>query len=448
MSMSNLRACFGHKLTENGDMSFSTTSNNYLDIVFMTDYFKDRCGEIPTIGTSEWDKAFAMMVRDPRYGMGCRNVGRHLMKMAECSKEEILFAGRADDFFKMDNGKLNPDVLDFLKKEIEAGNELVKKWMPRYASKNLLLAREIAKYWGMNKQQYGHFVKCDTVEQKLSRGQLDEINFSHVPSLAFVKYAEAFRRKMTERYTKFLEDVAAGKSQIHTSTTSPYDIYKMLKSGNEDAAIFFDQLEKIQGNWIPVVDTSGSMTCTGSFDAYGKALALGHYLAKCSTYMKDYVISFSSKPKLIELGKARGSHGWDSGFTPNPEASKYANEIYSMYTGDCSNTDFGAVMHLLQGLDKENAPEFIVVFSDMEFDAGSSQSKDETMALFKANGFNTKIVWWNLNARATAPELDSEGNVFISGYNPRLLKFLEAGFDGETFVKKLVSEYQQHLATK
>ena len=52
-------------------------------------------------------------------------------------------------------------------------------------------------------------------------------------------------------------------------------------------------------------------------------------------------------------------------------------------------------------------PKAIIIISDMEFDYGSSMSKDRTMQLFRSKGYNTKIVWWNLNSRATtAPEMD------------------------------------------
>jgi hypothetical protein len=209
--------------------------------------------------------------------------------------------------------------------------------------------------------------------------------------------------------------------------------------------LFFDKLEKISGSWIPVVDTSGSML--DSNDSFGKALSIGHYLAKCSTYAPNKVISFSSRPQLIELGvdKPKASY-WGYSRSIRQEYSQYAKEINSMYTGDCSNTDFGAVMRMLQQLDRENAPEYIVVLSDMEFDYGSSMSKDATMALFRQNNFPTKIVWWNFNSRATTcPETDAYGNIFISGYNPMLLNFLEAGFNANTFLDKLLSEYQKYL---
>ena len=116
-----------------------------------------------------------------------------------------------------------------------------------------------------------------------------------------------------------------------------------------------------------------------------------------------------------------------------------------MFTGDCSNTDFGAVMRLLSLMDGD-MPEYLVVLSDMEFDMGSRSSKQETMRLFKEKGYKTRIVWWNLNSRhITCPEMDSDGNIFLSGYNPMLLKFLQAGFDANKFLEVLLREYAKAL---
>jgi hypothetical protein len=334
------------------------------------------------------------------------------------------------------------EMLDYLHSEIEKGNELVKKWMPRYSSKHLLLARQIAKYYEMNKQEYGHFIKCNTTENKLSRHNYDDIEFEHVPSLAMIKYAKAFSTKAETkaRYAKYLEDVKTGKKDLHVATTSVYDIYRNRKK--IDADLFFSKIEKISGSWIPVVDSSGSMQDMN--DSYGKAMAIGHYLAKCSTYAPNQVVSFSLRPQLITLGNL--SKDIDRYWMPDyNEESVYEREIASMYTGDCSNTDFGRVMQLLSNLDGD-MPEYLVVLSDMEFDQGSSMSKDRTMELFRQKGYTTKIVWWNLNSRhTTAPEMDNSGNIFLSGYNPMLLKFLQAGFDAKAFLHTLLQEYAKSV---
>lgn len=444
-----LEEIFSEKLTENGDIAFNKVGDNALvNLLFLTEYYQKHLNEVPTLGCSDKEQLFAMFIRDPRFGLGRRDLGRKLLSDTGCTIEQIVKSGRVDDLFFME--RFDPvycqynAILDWCKEQILAGNELVKKWMPRYSSKNLMLARDIAKYYGMNKQQYGHFVKCNTTENKLSDHRYDDLEFEHIPSLAMLKYAKAFATKaeLKDRYSQYLEDVRAGKKDLKVSTTSVYDIYK--NRYNIDADLFFSKLEKIKINCIPIVDTSGSMTM-GDNDAFGKALAIGHYLAKCSTYCPDKVVSFSSTPQLITLGQTPISTNWDYESIAPHNDSVYEREIASMYTGDCSNTDFGAVMSLLSKLDGD-MPEYLVVLSDMEFDRGSRSSKEETMKLFKSKGYNTKIVWWNLNSRnITCPEMDADGNIFLSGYNPMLLKYLQVGFDSNAFLDKLLSEYSRAI---
>ena len=444
--MASIKEVFNTKLTENGDLAYTTTGNNLLDILFLTEYFTKHLDQV-SIGDSEKEKLFAMFIRDPRFGIGRRNLGRKLLKDTKAAFNAIAKCGRYDDIWEMflDDKEMFGEAIAFLRHEIESGNELAKKWMPRFGSKNKAIASRIAKAWNMNKQQYGKFVKSATTEQKLTLHNEDDIKFEQVPSLAAIKYANAFSKKETtkERYAKYLEDVKAGKKELKVTTTTPYDIFK--NANKIDADLFFDKLEKIQINALAVVDTSGSMW--NSNDSSSKAMAIGHYIAKCSTFMPNYVISFSSRPQLIELGvtKPRREYGYYENNMPNTN-TKYGREIASMYTGDCSSTNLGLVMKMLQEVDKEEMPEYLVVLSDMEFDEGSSQSREEIENLWKVNGYTTKIVWWNFNSRnITVPEQDGNGNIYMSGYNATLLKFLESGFDGNKFLNKLLEEYKKFI---
>ena len=437
--MATLEQAFRYtKITENGDISYSSTGSHLLDILFMTEYYQNHLNEV-TLGDSEKEKLFAMFIRDPRYGLGRRDLGRRLMLLAGVPFEDVVKAGRFDDvmFF--------PGWHKFMAEEILKGNELAKKWAPRYSSKDLLLARDFAKYLGMNKQDYGHFVKAKTVERSLSSKNTGIIQFEHVPSLAMLKYYKRFLtgEDTAKRFEKYLESVKSGSVRLNVATTTVYDIYRNRNKIDPD--LFFDKIEKISVNCVPIVDSSASMRDN---DAYGKAMAIGHYLAKCSTYAPNKVISFSSKPTLLTLGvENEFVDGWYGTRTKKQSLTGlngYKREIASMHTGDCSNTDFGKVMQLFMNVDE--LPEYLVVLSDMEFDRGSKQSKDALREIWTRNGYTTKIVWWNLNARnTTVPEIDADGNIFMSGYNPMLLKFLEAGFDGEKFLNKLLEEYAKAI---
>jgi len=442
---SELSQLFNLTETENGDVAYKSHKNKLVDILFKCEYYTKHPKELQ-IGTTKLEKLFSMFIRDPRYGLGYKDVGRRLMALSGVSPDNVVKAGSFKDFRECEmffNGMFEI-WQSFIRREIENGNELAKKWVPRYSSKNLMLARRLAKAWGMNKQQYGHFVKCDTTENKLSRHRTDEIVFSHVPSKAMLKYYKRFLKgeDTAERFAEYLESVRKGEAKLNVSVTTVYDIYRKSFEEDFDPDLFFSKIEKISGSWIPIVDTSGSMLDEN--DSMGKALSIGHYLGKCSTYCPNQVLSFSSRPKLITLGGEKTVYDFCSRSLPNKD-SQYIREIRSMYTGDCSNTDFGAVMDILSNL-KEEFPEYLVVLSDMQFDQGSGNRKDSLMSEWRRKGIMTKIVWWNFNSRGSnVPEQDEWGNVFLSGYSPMLLKYLDSGFNSEQFLMKLLAEYAKNI---
>lgn len=419
--MTELEKLFAKKETENFDVAYNTTGNHLLDLLFMSAYYEKHLDEV-SIGDSIKEKVFAMFMRDPRFGLGRRDLGRKLLKLADVKNSVIVKCGRYDDLWYV---RPDLDTISFLIKECLNGNELAKKWMPRLNGGKKPFAKAICKMAGISEKEYRAIIKCNTTENKLSRKKTDEIVFEQVPSLAMIKYYKRFLNgdDTAERFAKYIESVKKGDKKLNISTANVYDIYK--NRNKIDATMYFDKLEKIQISCVPILDTSGSM-CDRN-DSIGKAECIAHYLAKCSTYANNQVISFSNRPKLMTI---RGKD--------------YNDEIGSMYTGDCSNTDFGKVMEILKDL--KEFPDYLVVLSDMEFDYGSNQSKDELKEIWKQNNCNTKIVWWNFNNRnTTCPEIDEDGNIFLSGYNPMLLKYLENGFDGNKFLDKLLDEYSKKV---
>lgn len=440
--MNELEKLFNKKKTENGDDSYKSTGSKLLDLFFMSEYFQKHLKQVK-IGNGEKEKLFAMFMRDAREGIGKKDLGRELMKQAEVAPEDIAFAGRFDDLWRIPT----EENLQYLKNSVYSKNALAQKWCPRLNSKDRKIAKALCKEWGITEKKYRQIIKVCTTESMLTEKRIDDIDFEKVPSLAMVKYYNRFMKEA--RFREYIDSVKKGDKKLNISTTTVYDIYK--NRDKIDAQLFFDKVEKIKINCIPVLDTSGSMQ--DSNDSIGKATSIAHYLAKCSTFCKDYVVSFSSHPQLIHMGYDRKatSNSWryygQSGFKYDNTKSRYINEIESLYTGDCSNTDFGAVMNLFAGM--EEVPDYLIVLSDMEFDEGSTVEKSATMRMFKQKGYKTRIIWWNFNARnTTTPEIDSDGNIFISGYSPFLLKYLEAGFDGNTFLDNLLAEYKKKIPTK
>ena len=458
MEKTALDKVFNHTLTTNGDVAYKSLTNPLLDILFKAEYLRNNLSEV-SIGNSTKEYLFSMFMRDPRYGMGQRVLGMELLKQAGADISDIFLCGRGDDLWKMfesDEEKFK-EVCDYVYHQIftNADNaELLKKWCPRFPSHNKYvengekhkaplnthqkeqarLARKIATRWGLNKQKYGKFIKAATVEQKLSLHNEDDINFEHVPSLASIKYAPTFTRndKTKERYQKYLEQVRSGEKKINMSVTTVYDIYKNMKKADAgfDANLWFDKLEKISGSFLPIIDVSGSMY--DSYDSIGKALSIGFYLSVCSTFCNNQFVTFSRQPQLVTLEDYRTTR-----------LQKIFQDIANADWG--GNTDLGAVMDLLCNLGEQ--PEYLVILSDMQFDSGSTMRKDRMMQLWKEKGYTTKIIWWNFCASSTAtcPETDDMGNIFMSGYSPMLLKYLEAGFDGNMFLDKLLKTYDEQI---
>jgi len=458
---SELDVMFNDKKTENGDDSHISTGNHLIDLLFRGEYYTHHLEKV-RIGDSDLEKLFAMFVRDPRYGLKYRDYGRILMRQAGVSAENVALAGRYDDLWENPlSDELNMDWVNYLFEQCKAGNELAKKWMPHYQAKDkngkptksTIMAAKFRRLLSMNKQTYGKFVKCDTVESKLSDHRNDDIDFSKLPSLALLKYWARFagtsknnpNTDMAERFQTYLDSVKKGENKMNMNTASVYDIYRNANKINADIA--FAQIEKISGSWLPIVDTSGSMFWESSDDAISKALAVAHYLAKCSTYAPNKVVSFSSCPKLIELGVTPSSNLRYE--LPKENGTMYNREIRSMYTGDCSNTDFGAVMKRLSLLTSE-FPDYLVVLTDGEFDNGGNAANQRVLDDWHRRGIRTKMVWWNFNARnITTPDVirqGSDGSIFISGYNPQILKFLNCDFNAELFLSTLLSEYKKAIS--
>ena len=435
--MNALEKLFNTKLTENGDLAYKSSGNGVVDLIFLAEYFTKNPNEIPINDIEalpeEARRLLCMFIRDPRYGMGYRDYGRILFEKFNADVHDVVKAGRWDDLWDYIDRYTSPffkgNLYQYFKQECESGNELCKKWMPRLSSGEVSRrrAKDFCNYFNMSHKDYSKLIKANTVENTLSNGSISDINYEHVPSLAMMKYFETFKRKDGERLQKYLDDVKAGKKNVNFSTGTVYDIYRNLDRLEGNAELFFDKLPKAPMSSIVICDTSGSMF--NQYDAIGKALALTYYFAKNSTYAPDMFVSFSEHPELIKLN------------------GRNMKEVFeNMGRADWGmNTNLGAVFELLMNLEGE-MPEYLIVLTDAEFDRMSSTRKDTWKRMLEECGQRCKIVWWCLNdgRSRTVPEFEGD-NIFMSGYNGTLLRYLEAGFDNEKFIEKLLLEYERSI---
>lgn len=442
----NLREAFNETKTWNGDLAYNSSLNKYIDTVFRLSELRNNPNKVDIVlnKDNEYDKWFGRVIRDCRYGFGEREIGRLLLGQIEESPENVFNIGRADDIFELGwklvkskkdlkggkywkylIGKLLYDIGGL---SIETFN--ITKWMPRERGRNKEKVKAFRKVFGLTSKQYRKMIaNNNTTEAVLSRQ--DKVkDYSKVSSLAMLKHFKTFISKDNERFNQYLEDVRNGKSKINTGTMTPYDLALKYENGNisgEDCDIIFNEFPKVNlGKIIPIIDNSGSMY--DYFHSYLKARAIGHYVSKNSSYMNNHIITFSDYPKLLKLS----------------DNYKQDMEILNSFN-DIGSTNFGKVMELLSKV-TEDLPDYILVLSDMQFNEGSSQNKDKAMKIILERSPKTRIIWWNLCSSETKfPETDKYGNMFLSGYNPTLLKFLETGFDGQKLIDNIIENYKQKM---
>lgn len=443
----NLREAFNETETWNGDIAYNLSLNKYIDTVFRLSELRNNPNKVDIVldKNNEYDKWFGRVIRDCRYGFGEREVGRLLLGQIEESPKNVFNVGRADDIFELGwklvkskknlkGGKYWDYLIDKLSSydrdnsSIEIFN--LTKWLPRERGRNKEKVKAFRKVFGLTSKQYRKLiVNNNTTEAILSRQ--DKVkDYSKVSSLAMLKHFNTFISKDNERFNQYLEDVRNGKSKVNTGTMTPYDLALKYDNGDingEDCDIIFNEFSKVNlGKIIPIIDNSGSMY--DYLKSYLKARAIGHYVAKNSSYMNNHIITFSDNPKLLKL-----SNNYEQDM-----------EILDSFD-DIGSTNFGKVMELLSKV-TEDLPDYILVLSDMQFNRGSSQSKDEAMKIILERSPKTRIIWWNLCSEETKfPETDKYGNMFLSGYNPTLLKFLETGFNGQKLIDNIIENYKQKM---
>jgi hypothetical protein len=187
------------------------------------------------------------------------------------------------------------------------------------------------------------------------------------------------------------------------------------------------------GNFIAMVDTSGSMECDNGTPLQA-AIGLGCRVAEHSKLGKR-VLTFSASPSWVNLDDC-------------PDLTQMVEKLLKADWG--MNTNFVSAIRLIISACVENdlPPEEVknltlIIFSDMQIDQadGNSNSMYETIKMmFKEGGMRTShkrpydpahLVFWNLRSTSGFPALSTQQNVsMLSGFSPALLNsFCEKGME-------------------
>jgi hypothetical protein len=159
---------------------------------------------------------------------------------------------------------------------------------------------------GMSPKEYRKTIASlsKTVEQQMCARKWDDINFSHVPSIASKAYQKAFKKHQATRYEEWQKGLATGETKVNAAAIFPHDVIVGLRNGDivtaeAQWAALPNYMEGSSG-MIPMVDVSGSMSSAkagGNASCMDIALALGLYISERQQgTFKDEIITFSETP--------------------------------------------------------------------------------------------------------------------------------------------------------
>jgi hypothetical protein len=448
--------------TENGMLARKSTANALVDLFFKAGASRGKniTREFTAALVEDQDLALrlALWLRDARGGAGERELFRQIMVQLENTRPDLaakLLAkvpevGRWDDLFVFKTQPLKAQAYTMLGDALRAKNGLAAKWTPRKGE----VAREIREFFGMSPKFYRKSLveMTKVVEQSMCAKEWDEINFSHVPSVAHARYKKAFGRN-TSKYAEYVTALVKGddpKVKVNAGAVFPYDVlkgvigsYRNKFSANELVVVQkqWEAMENFIGdaNVLPLVDVSGSMSCpaggSGSKSVttcMDVAISLGLYVAdKNKGKFKDTFLTFSGNPELLHLKgnivekcQQMASSSWNM----NTDLVKAMDKILS--TAKNGNVP------------QEEMPEMLLIMSDMQFDQ-CARFDDSAMKMmsrkFEDAGYELpKIVFWNLNAKDNVPvKYDTRGVALVSGFSPAIMVAVLGG-DTEQFTPEAI----------
>ena len=429
--------------TENGMRARKSTANARVDLFFKigASRGKDIVPDFVAALVEDRDVALriAQWARDARSGSGERQVYRDILAYLEKNDKDAaakLLAktpeiGRWDDIFVFSDKDLKSKAFSMLGDALREKNGLAAKWTPRQGP----LAAEIRAFFGMSPKFYRKSLVelTNVVEQQMCAGKWDEINHSHVPSLAASRYKKAFSRHGA-KFAEYVAKLKAGDADVKVNAAAvyPYDVLKGVASLHYSNSYGKTELDHIVAQWealpnyvgdasiLPLVDVSGSMSTGiggGKTTAMDVAVSLGLYLAdKNKGKFKDTFLTFSSKPELLHL---KGD--------VVQKAQQMVKSSWDMSTDLHKALDKILSTAVSGKVPQSEMPAMLLILSDMQFNA-CVKHDDTALKMIKRKyeeaGYTAPaVVFWNLNAKDNVPvKHDKSGVALVSGFSPAIVK--------------------------
>ena len=475
-----LKDATNYTRTENGALTHKTTKSDLLDMFAMGAAMRKRSDADVVLmfkkafeENAELATKMLFYIRDVRGGQGERRFFRVILKwaanqptMVNTIRKNIKYIpefGRWDDLYSLCDTPLEAEMFAFMKEQFMLDLDcntpsLLGKWMKSEnasSEETKQLGEKTRQYMELDHRAYRKALstlrkRINVLEVLMSANRWDEIEFDKIPSRAGIIYKNAFARRdmIAEKYRVFAKD---SDTKVNAGTLYPYEVVEKAINlmGNNNIFYFsnkniaLDNTDRLMINkyWdnltdyfkdaklnaLCMIDTSGSMMGT----PINVAVSLGLYCAERNKGpWANHFVTFSHNPHLVETS------GVD-----------FCDKVYRIVRrNECENTNIEAAFNMIldtcikNHLKQEDIPEYMIVISDMEFDAGTGYNygrNPETLMESIERKFNNKgyrmpkMIYWNVDARhPNIPVVGNDYVSYVSGFSPSIFTSILTGKTG------------------
>ena len=228
----------GKTTTTNGMVARKSSGDRVVDLFFKAGAMRGQ-DIIPMFTAALADDEnltlrLAQWLRDARGGAGerqhFRNILKHLERINHPSLDVLIAKvpelGRWDDLLVFETKVWKDRAYELIMRGLQdpKTSGLVAKWLPREKSAKRSLAAELRRYMELTPKAYRKLLVdlTSVVETNMCAKNWDEINFSHVPSMANTRYRKAFLRNAKESFESYIAKLVKGDSTVKVNVTGLY----------------------------------------------------------------------------------------------------------------------------------------------------------------------------------------------------------------------------------
>lgn len=488
-------------ITENGAVGYKSTHSALVDMNYKVSSLR-QADEDEIISlfdaafneSTEYALKWLFFSRDILEGLGERRLFRICYRRLFALDEALFYNnlhnipqyGRWDDLIALldINDDVDQTLINIIRKQLQQDESntnqnkpisLLAKWLPSENASSLTTkktAKKIRTLLNMTSKEYRKLLSklraySDVTEVKMCHNQWSDIHYDKVPSLANLRYANAFMKHDEARRAAYLDSVKKGTTKMNMQAATPVDVVsrygtRNIRDYDKALELAWVNLKDIAiSDTLVVADGSGSMTVpvSNSITALDVANALAIYTSEHNEgiYRNKY-ITFSRQPQFVEFSDKNNLR---------------EKLITAREHSEISNTNIEAVFDLIlhvaivNHIPQDEMIKNILIISDMEFDAAQRVwfwEEDEEHALTeplfdaikqkyqKAGYLLPKLIFWNVNSRThTIPLLENElGVTLVSGFSQNVLKMIMSNKHDayEVLIETITSERYDSIVCK